>query len=85
MNAITLKKSLIEKINTLSEEQISSVISFVETLQNPLKDSKQTDEERKALAEKFKQLCTETQASFADNPLTEEEIQMEIEAYRRGE
>lgn len=39
----------------------------------------------KALVEKFKQLCAETQALFADNPITEEEIQAEIDAYRRGE
>lgn len=90
MNTITLKNRLIEKINNLSEEQLNSVISFVERLQNPLKDTKeiqrpQTDEKRMALGEKFKQLCAETQALFADNPLTEEEIQSEIDAYRRGE
>lgn len=90
MNTITLKNLLIEKINNLSEDQLNSVISFVEGLQNPLKDTKeiqrpQTDEERKALGEKFKQLCAETQALFADNPLTEEEIQAEIDAYRRSE
>lgn len=90
MNTITLKKRLIEKINNLSEDQLNSVISFVEELQNSLKDAKkiqppQTDEERKALVEKFKQLCAETQALFADNPITEEEIQAEIDAYRRGE
>lgn len=90
MDTITVKKRLIEKINNLSEEQLNSVISFVEELQNPSKDDKenqrpQTDEERMALVEKFKQLCAETQALFADNPITEEEIQAEIDAYRRGE
>jgi hypothetical protein len=90
MNTITLKNRLIEKINNLSEEQLNSVISFVEALQNPIKDAKesqtpQTDEERMALVEKFKQLCAETQALFADNPITKEEIQEEIDAYRRGE
>jgi len=90
MNTITLKNRLIEKINNLSEEQLNSVISFIEGLQNPLKDAKeiqrpQTDEERKDLAEKFKQLCAETQALFADNLITEEEIQAEIDAYRKGE
>ena len=38
-----------------------------------------------ALVEEFKQLLKETQALHADNPLTEEEIAAEIEAYRRGE
>lgn len=90
MNTITLKNRLIEKIKNLSEEQLNSVISFVEQLENLSEEGKknqrpQTDEERKALVEKFKQLCAETQALFADNPITEEEIQAEIDAYRRGE
>jgi len=85
MNAITLKKCLIEKIDTLSEEQISSVIYFVEALQNPLQVTKQTNEERSALAEEFKQLCSKTELLFNENPITEEQIQSEIDAYRRGE
>lgn len=47
--------------------------------------NKPVDIERKKLAEEFKRLCEETQALHADNPLTEEEIAAEIEAYRRGE
>ncbi|MEB3191459.1 MAG: hypothetical protein VKL42_14045 [Snowella sp.] len=85
MNGVTLKKSLIEKIDTLSEEQINSVMAFVEALQNPLENSQQADKQRKALAEEFKQLCSETQSLFADNSITEEQIQAEIDAYRRGE
>lgn len=90
MNTITLKNRLIEKINNLSEEQLNSVISFVEQLEYLSEEDQkikrpQTDEERMALVEKFKQLCAETQAMFADNPITEEEIQAEIDAYRRGE
>jgi hypothetical protein len=85
MNGVTLKKSLIEKINTLSDEQINSVMSFVEALQNPLENNQQADKQRKALAEEFKQLCSETQSLFADNPITEKQIQSEINAYRRGE
>jgi hypothetical protein len=38
-----------------------------------------------ALAEKFNQLCEDTQNLFIENPITEEEIQAEIDAYRRGE
>lgn len=58
MNTITLKKRLIEKINNLSEDQLNSVISFVEELQNSLKDAKkiqppQTDEERKSFSRKI--------------------------------
>ncbi|MEH2413250.1 hypothetical protein [Nostoc sp.] len=37
------------------------------------------------LAEDLKKLFKEIQATHADNPLTEEEIAAEIEAYRRGE
>ena len=37
------------------------------------------------LAEKMKKLFKEIQALHADNPITEEEIAAEIEAYRRGE
>jgi len=84
MNELTLKKSLIEKINTLSEEHVNLVMSFVEALQNPLENSQQADKQRKALAEEFKQLCSETQSLFANNPITEEQIQSEIDAYRRG-
>ena len=46
---------------------------------------KPIDPEKVRLAEEFKRLCQETQALHADNPLTDEEIAAEIEAYRRGE
>lgn len=79
-----IKEQLIEKINTLSESQLNSVLSFVETLEkNKDIQNPKTDEERQALAEKFKQLCTKTQELFADNPISEAEIQKEIDAYRR--
>jgi hypothetical protein len=38
-----------------------------------------------ALAKKFNQLSEDTQNLFIENPITEEEIQAEIDAYRRGE
>jgi hypothetical protein len=41
-------------------------------------------EERIALTEKFNQLCEDTQKLFIDNSITEEKIQAEIDAYRRG-
>ena len=41
--------------------------------------------ERAVLAQKLRELLKETQALHADNPLTEEQIVAEIEAYRRGE
>jgi Arc/MetJ-type ribon-helix-helix transcriptional regulator len=46
---------------------------------------KPLDPERQRLVDEFKRLCDETQALHADNPLTDEEIQAEIDAYRRGE
>jgi hypothetical protein len=90
MKTITLKSYLIEKINDLSEKQLNSVISFVEGLQNSLKNTKeiqrpQTEEERMALVDELNQLFKETQELYKDNPITEEEIQAEIDAYRRGE
>jgi hypothetical protein len=43
------------------------------------------DNERAALAQRLQELFKETQALHADNPMTDEEIASEIEAYRRGE
>ncbi|AFZ48849.1 hypothetical protein [Dactylococcopsis salina] len=90
MSTNTTKNRLIEKINTLSEVELNAVLSFVEKLEQSGKDNgefqtQKTDEERKALAERFERLCDKTQALLADNSITEEEIQAEIEAYRRGE
>ena len=47
--------------------------------------NKPIDPERAKLSAEFERLCQETQALHADNPLTDEEIAAEIEAYRRGE
>lgn len=43
------------------------------------------DNQRVTLAEELKKLFKEIQAIHADNPLTDEEIAAEIEAYRQGE
>ncbi len=43
------------------------------------------DNQRATLAEELKKLFKEIQTIHADNPLTDEEIAAEIEAYRRGE
>ena len=89
MNTINLKNDLINQINLLSEEQLKTVMAFVNTLcqQRTSTQENQTInlEEQIALAEKFNQLCEETQNLFIENPITEEEIQAEIDAYRRGE
>ena len=75
MNTKTLKTRLIEKINTMTEEQLTSILSFVETLENPLEDWEKMQapkiaEEERVLVERFKKLCEETQALFADHPIT---------------
>jgi hypothetical protein len=41
--------------------------------------------QRTSLAQKMQELIKETQALHSDNPLTEAEINAEIDAYRRGE
>ncbi|NEP77542.1 MAG: hypothetical protein F6K39_04760 [Okeania sp. SIO3B3] len=66
------KKLLKEKIKKYREERENN-------------KNKPIDPERARLAAEFKRLCEETQALHADNPLTDEEIAGEIEAYRRGE
>ncbi|MFB6276690.1 MAG: hypothetical protein ABEI32_11185 [Halothece sp.] len=43
------------------------------------------NEQPESLTSRFQQLLKETQAIHAISPLTEEDIQTEIEAYRRGE
>ncbi|MDZ8241572.1 MAG: hypothetical protein RMZ69_31215 [Nostoc sp. ChiQUE01a] len=43
------------------------------------------DNQRVTLAEEVKKLFKEIQVIHADNPLTDEEIAAEIEAYRLGE
>jgi hypothetical protein len=90
MNSDTVKDRLFNKINALSEAKLNAVLSFVEALEKSGQNdqdfpSEKTEEERKALAEKFERLCEKTQALLTDKPITEEEIQAEIDAYRRGE
>ena len=89
MNTINLKNDLINQINLLSEEQLKTVMAFVNNLYQqrlPIQENQTTkQEERSALVEKFNQLCEDTQNLFIENPITEEEIQAEIDAYRRGE
>jgi antitoxin ParD1/3/4 len=46
---------------------------------------KVVDEEKLDLTQRWQNLLKKTQELHAHNPLTEEEIAAEIEAYRRGE
>ncbi|NEO52088.1 MAG: hypothetical protein F6K54_02710 [Okeania sp. SIO3B5] len=66
------KKLLKEKVKKYREEREKN-------------KNKPIDPERARLAAEFKRLCEETQALHSDNPLTDEEIAAEIQAYRRGE
>ena len=43
------------------------------------------DYDREALANQLRDFFKQVQALHTDNPLTDEEIEAEIEAYRRGE
>lgn len=90
MNSDTVKDRLFDKINALSEAKLNAVLSFVEALEKSGQNDQdfkreKTEEERKAASEKFERLCEKTQALLTDKPITEEEIQAEIDAYRRGE
>ncbi|MCT7950733.1 hypothetical protein NG798_13105 [Ancylothrix sp. C2] len=42
------------------------------------------NDQKAALTENLRELLKETQALHANNPMTEEEIAAEIEAYRKG-
>jgi small-conductance mechanosensitive channel len=86
-----LRDILVQKLDDLEPEKLGSVIDYVDSLlyqqqsnRNQSKNPK-TTEERMIVVEELKQLFKETQAIHADNPLTDEEITAEIEAYRRGE
>ena len=86
-----LRDILVQKLDDLEPEKLGSVIDYVDSLlyqqQSKRNQSKhpKTMEERMILVEELKQLFKETQAIHADNPLTDEEITAEIEAYRRDE
>lgn len=81
MNVPTLRDRLIEKLNYLSDKQLESIWQFVEKIENQSQKVNIVDR-RKDLLTKFDNLCQETQVLHADNPLTDEEIQAEIDAYR---
>jgi Arc/MetJ-type ribon-helix-helix transcriptional regulator len=68
----------------LAQKKLQEKIAMFKKVKEENKN-KPVDPERQKLAEEFRKLCAETQALNADNPLTDEEIQAEIDAYRRGE
>lgn len=87
-------KTLSEKQHLNQPRQVVTIISgktAQELLADKIKISRelkknyQPDPRKQAFVEDFSNLCEETQALHADNPLTDEEIAEEIAAYRRGE
>ena len=81
MNTQTIRERLIEKLNSLSDKELESIWQFVEKIETQT-EKVDRDYERKEFLKKFDNLCQETEALHKDKPLTEEEIQEEIEAYR---
>ena len=68
------------KLDQITDQFTIITLSLDQKVKRP-----QTDEERMALVDELKQLFKETQELYKDNPITDEEIQAEIDAYRRGE
>jgi hypothetical protein len=71
-----LRDRLIQKLDVLAPDELSSVIDFVDFLNY---------KKQKSLGQKFRELFRETQALAGVSEITEEDIAAEIAAYRRGE
>ncbi len=71
-----LRDRLIQKLDVLALDELSSVIDFVDFL---------SYKKQKALGQRFRELFRETQALSGVSEITEEDIAAEIAAYRRGE
>ena len=82
MSNESIRDRVLEKLNTLSEQQLEFIWQTIQTMdsETPIKKS---DRDREDLLAKFNCLCRETQALHEENPITDEEIQAEIDAYRR--
>lgn len=77
------KKYVIQR-GELAQKKLQEKIAMAKKLMAE-SNNKPVDPQRAKLAEEFKELCAETQVLHANNTLTDEEIEAEIEAYRRGE
>ena len=81
-NSISIKKvreiSIVkgEIVQQLLEEKLKKIREY--------KKNEKVNPEKRALAEKFRQLRKEIQELHADNPLSEEEIAAEIDAVRKN-
>lgn len=74
-----------QKVTIVSGEPALKMLEEKVRQARQLKSGRSEDNPRAKLAERFRELCRETQELHADNPLTEEDIAAEIDAYRRGE
>ena len=84
MTAQSIRELLIQKLDSLSEQQLESIWQIIETLESTSPSTK-TQYKEEGLTAKFDRLCQQTRALHIDNPITDEVIQAEIDAYRRGE
>ncbi|MEY3401872.1 MAG: hypothetical protein RLZZ86_1487 [Cyanobacteriota bacterium] len=72
-------------VTILSGEAAQNLLEVKVKMMQEINNNYQPDAHQQTLAKEFMALCEETQVLHADNPLTEEEIAEEIDAYRRGE
>ena len=84
MSTQSIRDRVLEKLNTLSEQQLEFIWQTIQALESETQIEK-GDRDGEELLAKFNHLCQETQALHQENPITDEEIQAEINAYRRGE
>lgn len=75
MNTATVKNQLIEKINTLSPEQLQLVANLVSQFEQDFNSEKMTEKESRAIA-KWKFLLQNQQEINYNNPLSNEEINL---------
>ncbi len=75
MNTATVKNQLIEKINTLSAEQLQLVADLVNQFEQDFNSEKMTEKEEKAIA-KWKFLLHNQKKINNNDPLSNEEIKL---------
>ncbi|MGI0480523.1 hypothetical protein ACN4EE_07010 [Geminocystis sp. CENA526] len=75
MNTATVKNQLIEKINTLSAEQLQLVANLVSQFEEDFNSEKMTEKEEKAMA-KWEYLLNKNQEINNNDPLSNEEIKL---------
>lgn len=82
MTTSSIRDRVIKKLKTLSEQQLEYIWQTIQTWESE-PQTIESDRHKEELSAKFDRLCRETQALHGENPITNEEIQAEINAYRR--